>query len=81
VRDPESRIFLGPVKSPIAIIKRGEIESFLSEDIWGYYENWRVFNSGLGLPYGPGTAQYPDMFVQVIAAFEGEWRGVTQWHS
>ena len=70
-------MFLGPVKSPIAIIRRGEIKDYLTDDVWGYYENWRVVNSGLGLPYGPGTAQYPEMYIRVISMFEGEWRALT----
>ena len=71
------RIFVGKQKHPIAIIKRGEIKDYLDDDFYDYYECWKIFNSGGGYPYGDGWAYYPPLFVNILSAFQGEWRSLT----
>lgn len=73
----DRRIFVGNWKKPIAIIKRGEIKNYIDDYFFSYYECWRIFNAGLGLPYGEKWAEYPERFVNMISIMESEWRALT----
>lgn len=71
------RLFVGNYKAPIAIIKRGDIKSYIDADFYSYYECWKVLNSGMGLPYGPGWSKYPELFVYMMTIFSSEWEALT----
>jgi hypothetical protein len=68
------RIFLGDHKNPIAIIRRSEIKSFLTDEFWQSFKAWQYFNVGLGLPSGGGWMDYPPDFIESLAAMEHEYR-------
>lgn len=72
-----SRVFVGKWKSPIAIIKRHEIAGYITEDFLCYYECWKIFNAGLGLPMGEGWGQYPHIFVSIITTLESDYKILT----
>lgn len=73
----KGRIFVGQQKSPIAIIVRNEVQGYLTDTFWSYYQIWSRFNSGFGLPYGGGWADYPEHLITVLQSFENEWRVIT----
>ena len=73
----EGRIFVGRQETPIAIIKRKDIQSYITPEFLGYYQSWSRFNAGLGLPWGDGWAKYPEHYIQVIQLFQNEWRIAT----
>ena len=72
----KSKIFIGPVKSPIAVIRRDEVAGYLTPEFWEYYECWKRLDVGMGLPDGPGWMQYPERFSNTLALFAGEWRAL-----
>lgn len=77
----DSKVFIGHFKNPIAIIKRGEIKTYLTAEFWDYFECWRIANAGYGLPLGPGWAQYPNLFMEILTGFSEEYRSKYSGHS
>lgn len=77
----DGRIFLGKRESVVAIIKRKDIQSYLTDDFYSYYQIWSRFNSGLGLPFGGGWADYPEHLIEVLETFNNEWRKATNGQS
>ena len=66
--------FIGPVRAPIWIGKKREVADLITEEFWYYFQAWRMFNVGLGLP-DPGL--WPDQdptLVDVIAGFQEIYR-------
>jgi hypothetical protein len=41
-----------------------------------YYHCWKRLSSGMGLPYGEGWGQYPELFNVLMEAFTREIEGV-----
>ena len=72
----EKKIFVGKQKDPVAVIKRKEIASYLTDELSEYYSCWSRFNSGFGLPYSANWGDYPDRFVGVIEMMANIWEGV-----
>lgn len=67
------KIFVGSQKAPVAVIKRCEVQDYLTEDFSSYYGCWSRFHNGLGLPFGDGWAKYPDSFVTIMELLNSEW--------
>ncbi|RLD18382.1 MAG: hypothetical protein DRI69_10395 [Bacteroidetes bacterium] len=74
----EKKIFIGKQKSPVAIIKRGEISTYLTPELIEYYDIWQKFNSGFGLPYSPNWGDYPDRFTDILSIFNVAWKEATR---
>jgi len=70
-------VFVGDPKNPIAIIERGEIKDYVEDETFqAYYHCWKRLSSGMGLPYGDGWGQYPELFNVLMEAFTRELEGV-----
>jgi hypothetical protein len=73
----DKKIFVGDPKKPIAFIKRSEVDGYVNdEEFRAYYHCWKRLSSGMGLPYGDGWAQYPELFNVIIEAFTREIEAV-----
>jgi len=70
----DKKIFIGKQKSPVAIITRGEIKEYLTDELVEYYGIWQKFNAGFGLPYSPNWGDYPDRFTDVLSIFNASWK-------
>ena len=69
----DKKIFVGKQSSPVAVIKRGEIAGYLTEELSDMYAVWSRFNSGLGLPYSPNWGDYPERFVSILESMISSW--------
>lgn len=71
------RVFVGSAKAPIATIERGEIQGYVEdEEFLAYYHCWKRLSSGMGLPYGDGWSQYPELFSTIMELMTRELEGV-----
>jgi len=65
---------VGKQSAPVAIIKRGEIAGYLTEELTEMYAVWRKFNDGFGLPYSSNWGDYPDRFTDILSLFSIAWK-------
>jgi len=72
----DAKVYIGKREQPVAIIRKGDIKSYLTDEFWDYYSIWSDFNAGLGLPFGEGTAKYPAVFLVILKAFTFQWRNL-----
>lgn len=70
----DRRHFIGPVKSPVWIGRKGDVPGLINVTFWRYFEAWRMFNIGAGFPE-PGTwADQDGTLIEVILSFEENYR-------
>ena len=77
----EKKIFVGKAQAPIAVIKRGDIASAITEEIGEMYMVWSRFHSGFGLPYSSNWGDYPDRFISILELMENEYKGLNHGHN
>lgn len=81
VKQKEKKIFIGKASSPIAVIKRGDIASYVTEEVGEMYHIWSRFNAGFGLPYSANWGDYPDRFISILDIMNSEYKGVISGHN
>jgi len=69
----DKKIFIGKQAAPVAVITRGEIKGYLTEELTEMYSVWQKFNSGFGLPYSQNWGDYPDRFTDILGLFNSAW--------
>ena len=74
----EKRIFVGKASKPIAVIKRKEIQGYLTSELNEMYTVWSRFNLGLGLPYSSSWGDYPNRFIRILEIFISSWKEATR---
>ena len=57
----------------MAIIKRGEIQGYMTQELTEMYMVWKRFRDGYGLPYSPAWGDYPDRFIDTLTLFTAAW--------
>lgn len=68
------RHIIGDVKAPILICKKKEIKDLFTPAFWFFYEAWKNFNVGMGLPELGGWAENRADVVSVVREFETYYR-------
>ena len=58
------------MKSPVNILKRGEIPGLFTETFYYLYDVWRFFHFGFGLPDGMSWDQLDDDCAEALLNFE-----------
>lgn len=71
-------MFVGKALNPVAFIKRGEIQDYLTDELNEIYGVWKRFNSGFGLPYSQNWGDYPDRFIDIIELMVNAWQEATK---
>jgi len=71
-----SKIFVGNVDDPIAIIKRKDIVKYIDSTFYRLYNIWYKFHMGFGLPQLKSWSQHPVFLIDAIELFEAEYRKV-----
>jgi len=69
----ESKIFVGNPDSPVAFIKRKEVEGFIDDTFFRQYNLWKKYHHGFGLPLEKSWANHPSFLIDIIELFELEF--------
>ncbi len=72
----DSKMFVGNVESPVAIIKRKEVKDYADSTFYKLYNVWSKFHQGMGLPKLKSWAEHPMFIIDTIEMFETEFRKV-----
>jgi hypothetical protein len=64
------KIFIGKRENPVAIIKRKEIQGYMSELFYFLWDHFENFNAGMGLPFGGSPMDYPRSFIKALVLFK-----------
>ena len=72
--DSEKKLFVGKQAHPVAIIKRGEIKDYITEELTEMYGVWQRFHNGFGLPFSAQWGDYPDRFTDILGRFVAAWK-------
>ena len=66
----DSKMFVGDVKNPVAIIKRREVWDYLDDKFNQLYDIWRKYHVGMGFPNGKPWGEQSQIVVEYIETLE-----------